>query len=211
VLRIVVSEDVNNIDAITRDLEINQIRRAVYRAVSRSLTTGRKIASDAFREVYNLSAGETKDRIPMVITGTPQTPVSDVGGQLEISHQGVPLILYKARQVEEGVRANMQGSPFLVRSAFIATMRSGHQGAFIRAEASNKSSKPLRAVPVSHGVERVGRLPIRELWGVSPYQFFKANGNFDMLVSGPTLSAYRDNLEHELEYAVEQAKQKSGN
>ncbi|MGD1956349.1 MAG: phage tail protein [Sphingomonadales bacterium] len=66
---------------------------------------------------------------------------------LRATGRPLPLIAFGARQTKKGVTAKAWGKRRLYRGAFVATMRSGHTGAFVR--------------------EGRKRLPIREMSGPS--------------------------------------------
>jgi hypothetical protein len=80
---------------------------------------------------------------------------------IRFSRQPIPLFVYGARQTRDGVSVQVKGQRKRIKSAFVATMPSGHIGVFVR--------KPdARHKPVSVGGHtRSSALPIRELFGPS--------------------------------------------
>ena len=83
--------------------------------------------------------------------------IDELVWNLDVRALPVPLADYPSRQNRKGVRVQVNvGSTKLIKSAFIATMRSGHRGVFVR--------------------EGLGRLPIRELFSTRVDQVLQDNG-----------------------------------
>lgn len=88
------------------------------------------------------------------------------GGVLRVSD-------YPHRQNRIGVGANInKGTRSLLKSAFVATMASGHKGVFIR-EATATAAQPRNRRRRSN---RVGRLPIREPVASRPVDLLRQPG-----------------------------------
>ena len=62
----------------------------------------------------------------------------------------IPLVVFGARQTRKGVTVKVKraGGRGLLPGAFIATMKSGHRGVFVRAAKSRKQGTPYRALPI---------------------------------------------------------------
>lgn len=71
--------------------------------------------------------------------------VGDYEARVKSSKRAIPLIEFPVSQTGAGVRTRAWGKQQVLKSAFIATMRSGHTGVYRR--------------------DRASRLPISELWG----------------------------------------------
>jgi hypothetical protein len=78
---------------------------------------------------------------------------------LEVRSRPVGLVKYGARQTSRGVtvKVKRRGARKLVRSAFIANVRSGHRAVWVRQRLG--------------GGRRAGRLPIEELFSTSIIQY----------------------------------------
>ncbi|HUX16030.1 MAG TPA: phage tail protein [Phycisphaerae bacterium] len=128
--------------------------RAVTRGVNQTAVTGRKTAIDEVYKDLALKKGDIRAAMPLKrATFRRWTATVSVRGRR------LRLLMFGARQIRRGVsyRVRRQGRRQTIRSAFIATMRTGHRGVF----------------------RRLGkkRLPIIELRGPSiPYVFETAPG-----------------------------------
>lgn len=144
------------------------IESAAVSALNRAATTVRAASSREIRAEYNLKSAAVRDQIVIHRARRGQVTASIV-----VSGQRIPLIDFGARQTRTGVSVSVKrGSRKLIPHAFLATMRSGHHGVFVRAG----STKPLifrhgRGSRIqSHGSD----LPIVELTSVSlPRAFLK--------------------------------------
>lgn len=129
-------------------------RRAIVRSLNRAITAGNTEAGRVVREELNLKLSAVKEAVSV------RKASSSLTASIIIAPKPVPLIDYAARQTKPGVtvKVKRQGGRTLVRSAFIAAMKSGHRGVFTRTSKSGQVSK---------------RLPIRELFSTSVRQLFK--------------------------------------
>lgn len=60
-------------------------------------------------------------------------PISELTWVMRVSGAGVPLGRYPARQTKKGVRVEVnRGKRVLLKGAFMATMKSGHKGVWMR-------------------------------------------------------------------------------
>jgi hypothetical protein len=123
------------------------ITRALSKAGSTALRDMRAEASKRIRRRKRLK--------PSIIRGAfrirrpKRASIEGMEWALDVSGRNVPLTAYPHRQTARGVSVEVnRGKRTLVRSAFLAQMRSGHRGIFVRV-----------------GPER---LPIRELFGSRP-------------------------------------------
>lgn len=85
------------------------------------------------------------------------TVTKATAGRLEASVQatggrgkGIPLVVFGARQTRKGVTVKVKraGGRGLLPGAFIATMKSGKRGVFVRGAKSRKGGTPYRALPI---------------------------------------------------------------
>ncbi len=146
---------ITNIKDVQR--ELNKFEQGMIKAeVSANKKTAKQvktaIGKDA-RQTYNLKAG-TLNRFVSVGRGRGNTAV------IRIKSKGIGLGNYGAIQKETGVSVKVLKSKSrkIIKSAFMQTMDSGHVGVFIRE---------------SIGGSRVGRYPIKYLYGPTAQQIFR--------------------------------------
>jgi hypothetical protein len=149
--------------------------KAVLRTVNKLIVKGRKAATQQVRQVYAVKAGDLKDHTKIYRANR-----SRPEAKLVIRGRKMPIILFGAKQKAKGttVRIKKAGGRKLIQSAFIATMKSGKIQVWLR---KGKS-----------------RLPIRQLFTVSPPKMFEKEGekSFQEIIRrdvGPT-------LKHELQF-----------
>lgn len=163
-LTVDVRSDIQSVILSLERAKTDLIEKATVRALNRTATTVRAEAAKAIRARYNIKSSEAKDRIKV-------TPANKFRLQAVITASGrrTPLILFDAKMAarasgKRGIAAGdvtvrvLQASGRKVvkgsigRRPFIATMKSGHVGVFVRTGGR--------------------RLPIRELFSVSLPQAF---------------------------------------
>jgi hypothetical protein len=123
------------------------IKRALYKAGSTALRDMRSEASKRVRARKRIKAKYVRDSL--VMARPKGKAIDGAEWTLKVKGDRVPLRAYPTRQTKKGVSAQVNtGKRSLVPGAFIARMRSGHEGVFKRVGAK--------------------RLPIRELYGSRP-------------------------------------------
>jgi hypothetical protein len=150
--------------------------RALNRAAGSARTAvGREIARD-----MGLKVGDVRERIK-ITNATPERMTAT----LYASSKPLPLIDFKATGPEpsrgrgRGVSAVIKGTRQRYPNAFIARMPSGHRGVFAR--------------------KGKGRLPIRELFGVSIAFVFR---KFEHVAIARAREQLAKNLAHELSFEM---------
>lgn len=126
--------------------------RSLNRAIGEAQTS-------AVRELsrnLGLEAGYIQSRT-QVLPATPQSQEAT----LIISDKRAPLIQFGASQSSAGVAYRFGGAGSTIRSAFVATMPSGHRGVYLRQFRGPGSSQRSRRGP------RGSQLPIHERFGPS--------------------------------------------
>lgn len=125
----------------------------------------RTAKTDAKREIRRkkaIRAGIAARSLRVTLPAGSQT-LDTLAWSLRVSGKGVKLIDYGARQTKKGVRVKVNvGSSKVVKSAFIATMKSGHTGVFVR-------TGP-------------GRLPLKELFSSTPADVFRDPGTAERVL-----------------------------
>lgn len=97
------------------------------------------------REKKTLKAGRLRAGLPLIY---PSNNRGKAAGSLEwimkVSGRGIALAEYQHRQTKAGVLVTVnKGRPKLVKGAFVARMKSGHKGIFIRRTVAGKKSRRL--------------------------------------------------------------------
>lgn len=123
------------------------VRRAMRKAGSTALRDMRSEASKRVRARKRIKPSYV--RRAMTMQRAKGSDISSMEWSLKVSGEPVPLIAYPHRQTKKGVTVEVnRGKRTLVPGAFLAKMRSGHEGVFKR--------------------KGTARLPIRELLGSRP-------------------------------------------
>ena len=140
----------------SRDLKVWRGRDGIEAALTRAVS---KAGSDAARFMRTVSgrmvrhrkrfkAGAVREGTPLYFPRNRQSLESLVW-EMKVSGKPMGLVDFPHRQTSKGVSVAVNtGKRSVIRSAFVAVMRSGHRGIFTR-----------RII----GSKRVGRLPIDEL------------------------------------------------
>lgn len=113
---------------------IRKHRRAPLPAHS---TKRRDKRAAAGREVRAAGYNFAASAIRKSFTHRPAHP-NKLTTELYPSGRAVPLIAFNARQTKKGVRVRIRGASKLYAHSFIATMKSGHRGVFLRAGEGHK-------------------------------------------------------------------------
>jgi len=167
------------------------IRPAAARALNRVAVSTRAEASREIRQVYVLKARAIKAQIRLT-----RATAQSLEARLTASGKRIPLIEFQARQNRQGVsvRIKRAGGRKTVRHAFVARMRSGHVGVFLRLEpGSNKFAPRSRR----RRVRRSGPdLPIIELKSLS---LPKAFTNREVVAAMTRIASARFNIEFQRE------------
>ncbi|MER9003317.1 phage tail protein [Mesorhizobium sp. M0862] len=127
--------------ALMRKLQPPRLNQALSVSVNTTAKQVRTFAARIVAKQGGLKRGDVDPSIRIYPHSTPQTLSATVRG----SGRPIALIKFAARQTKAGTTANAWGVRKLYKHTFIATMRSGHEGVFVR--------------------ETKKRNPIKELWG----------------------------------------------
>lgn len=134
------------------------LKRALKKAGSTALRDMRSEASKRIRQRKRIRPKYIRDA--MTLTRPKGSDIDSFEWRINVSGKPVPLVAYPHRQGKKGVTVEVnKGKRTLVRSSFVATMKSGHKGVFKR-----KSEK---------------RLPILELRGSRPVDALLHKGEAD--------------------------------
>ena len=123
------------------------IKRALRKAGATALRDMRAEASKRVRQRKRIKGKIVRDAL--VLRRPKGSNIDSWEWAVDVSGKFVPLTAYPVRQTRRGVSVEVnRGKRTLIKSAFLATMKSGHRGVFVRRGSS--------------------RLPIRELLGSRP-------------------------------------------
>lgn len=123
---------VSGIDTIDVDFKVypENIGKAVVRSLRRGLTTGRAVMARLMADDLGIKVGDAKDAIKETIRLQGD---SGVEGVLSASPKRIGLIKFNAKQSKTGVSYRYgQGGRLTLQHAFIARMKSGHEGVYLR-------------------------------------------------------------------------------
>jgi len=154
----------------------------IRRAVNKTATQAKTLASKEIRKVVNLKAKLVGQHI--VIN---RANFKSLTARMKISGKPISLLEYGARQTKTGVSVRVRKGRKIEKhkSHFIAKMKSGHRGVFERRIINGK---------------RAGRLPLDEKVGPSIPAVFQFNAEKQVtLVSAVNL---QKNLDHEILYLL---------
>lgn len=144
---------------ITNGFAGKGIEKAVFRALKKAgsdaIKATRVEGSRYVRSRKRFKVSKANKGLPLVFPHSKE--IDGLEWKMLVSGRPSPVIDFPHRQVKAGVRVEInRGHPTLIKSAFIATMKSGHEGVF----------------------KRVGkaRLPIKELFTTRLSDVFRDEG-----------------------------------
>jgi len=141
-----------NVDCIRRTA--TQFPLVARRALRRVANMTKTQASREIRAAYNIKKRDVDRTFSVRISPDADAAI------IRSSGTRLPLVIFDAKQAASGVRIQVEkGKRTLIRSSFLAVMKSGHQGVFSRVAKK--------------------RLPIRELVTISVSEMFGARGVID--------------------------------
>jgi hypothetical protein len=162
VLKISVKVDV---EQALRKLRLTQeeAKKAIPRALNKTATTAR---AQAAREIvsagYGIKVGAIKKGISIR-----RASQSELRAIVRAAGRPIPLVNYGARQTKVGVSVAVLHGRRTIPGAFIATMRSGHKGIFVRVGSALHRSLVAAGVKKAKSAGKKHGLPIDELFGPS--------------------------------------------
>lgn len=178
---------------------------ASNRAINKSLTSVRAEMVRLIRTDYAIKAGDVRKSLEFR-RSTVGTLRGSVFGE---SSPGVPLERFakmrrnpSTRRTKSGgytprigipVQVRKDRSKTVVRGAFLATMSSGHKGAFIRGSSWKASKKGSRS--------KAGKQEIVELYGPTPVKLLEAKKNSERVEQFAGV-IFNKNMVHEAEFVL---------
>jgi hypothetical protein len=129
-VKVSVEDAVKSIRREFRDLTDAEFNLGVARAINHTLAKVRTASSKEIRQVYNISAKDIRQALTIKRASSNQPY-----GFVIASGKPIPLKQFKPRQTKDGVSVIIKkGNRQVIKSAFLATMGSGHQAAFARGQ-----------------------------------------------------------------------------
>lgn len=106
----------------------DEINKGISRAMNHTARKSRTQAVREIRTLYNIRAKDARKAMRHI-----QARPRFLESKIEVTGRPLPAIAFGARQTKEGVSiAVFRGQRKVIKSAFIATMGSGHTGVFAR-------------------------------------------------------------------------------
>lgn len=164
-ISISVTADIERAIRSLTDVQRKVVPTATSRALNKTAAQAKTQAAREIRNQYNISSRVIGRHIRLH-RATPATLTASVTAEGE----KLPVIAFGARQTKRGVTVQIKrGERRLIRSAFLATLRSGHRGVFARGHyvgpAFLRRTSRIRPYPKPD-------LPISELFTVGVPQGF---------------------------------------
>jgi len=180
------------IRSLLRDVP-NALPRVVCRGINRT-------ASGARTQIVRRLSSETglrqKDIRPGVTLSQRATYVSWLA-QISMKGRGVSLMRFNPVQEQGGVVYWIGERHYFIRSAFLATMQSGHRGVFIRGIVVGYKGK-LGYRPRPTAERKGGRLPIVERFGPAIGTLFERTANIADEITAETGKNLEKNIDDQV-------------
>lgn len=143
--------------------EARGLEKALFNALKKAggdaLRTTKTTSSRTVRFRKAIKAGRLSKGLPLSFPRG-ASDISSLVWEMRVSGDVQPVSNFPAQQQKRGVKATInKGRPALLKSAFVATMKSGHRGVFVR--------------------KGEARLPIKELFTTRINDVFNDNGMID--------------------------------
>ncbi len=179
-------------DAIVIDLGDYPAKsnRAMVRALNRAIKSGQSVMTKAIAGDTGLKQKDVRDAMSLR-EATSSRPEASLGLKLERGKQParMPVMDFRAKQTKNGVTYRLPGSKGRLENAFIATMKSGHEGVFERT--------PGKFMTFQKPTWKKKRQAIHEKFGPSIGQVFT---KFRPAGLARALEVFQKNFDHELEF-----------
>jgi hypothetical protein len=194
-----------------RQLEImlrgipRELPRIISRAINKTITPARTEVSQGIRQEINIKAGDVKDKIELKKASTKRWEAS-----ISLSHKLIPIMDFGAKMTKKGVsfKVYKSGGRKLMLHAFIAKMKSGHEGVFrrgmdkrtIRWEKRSTRKAGVKSSVTWHNVF------IGKQFGPSLHQAFKRSADLIQRITQNAYGRLEHNIDNQLEYVFSRMK-----
>lgn len=146
------------------------IRRAMRKAGGDAIRAMRAEGKRHIRDRKWIKAGQIAKGLALRL---PRSFSSDMEFRLDVSGKAFPLAAYPHRQTKKGVSVKVNrsaGSRTLILGAFVATMRSGHAGIFMRKGNKRLPIEELFSTRLVDAFQDAGFIPGVQHRGVSVFR-----------------------------------------
>lgn len=100
--------------------------------LNRTIAQVKTEASRNIRQEVRLKAKDVNRGLVIVRANSQKGALVTMQASIQVNTNPVPLFQYGAKQTKQGVTVNVKGIRKLVKHAFIAKMKSGHEGVFLQ-------------------------------------------------------------------------------
>lgn len=143
------------LDGLKKGLQTTAIRQGLQKTSKQAVTA----ASTQIRSVYNIKKQDLDKRFSILASSR---KLSALIRARSLKTSRIPVINFGARPAKGGVRFSVRrGRTTLVPGAFIAKMRSGHKGVFVR-EKGQRAIKQLMGIDVPAMFSGAAVMPVVE-------------------------------------------------
>lgn len=147
-----------------------RVRRATMRAGAEAIRKTKTEVARRVRARKAIKAATIKKGLVLRFP-PPGTDTAAAEWRINVSTRPIPMGAYPIRQTRTGVTVQInRGASKLVRGAFIATMKSGHRGVFMRRGKARLPLKELYSSRISDVVRDTGFLPEVEAFARVKFQ-----------------------------------------
>ena len=171
-----------------RGTSYSKLNQGIARALNRTIAMAQTQANKSVRSTYKVKAKDI--RKTMVISKAKQNNLTST---IKVSARPLPIYAFGARQTKKGVSINITGKRKLIKSAFIATMKSGHTGVYGRGR--------YVGTEFQYRTKRVNKrgpdTPIEEFYTASPFSMV-TNAAVSRAVADKINQNFTNRLAHEL-------------
>jgi hypothetical protein len=174
-MKISVTHNLKAVSLAYKDLADKYVNQATVRALNKTATTVRAEAARKIGREYNIKIGAAKSQMWISRANRGRVMAS-----ITVSGRPIPLVEFDARQTRRGVTVKVKGTRKVVAGAFIATMKTGHRGVYVRSTGK--------------------RLPIRQLFSLSLPVAFSQKQIMDALLQAAS-ARFAETLRQEVRYA----------
>jgi hypothetical protein len=108
-------------------LTTDKLNLGLARAINHTVAKAKSSSSRDLRAAYQIQSKYAKKALAVS-----KASRNSLEGKLMASGKPIPLMAFKPRQNKQGVSIRVKNSRKTIKSAFIATMPSGHKGVFAR-------------------------------------------------------------------------------
>jgi hypothetical protein len=149
-VEIKVEIDTKAIDYYLSRANVKQVSYAVARALDRTMVTVQKEAAQKIQQQLKLPIRDIKQALKVKKSFGPGKPLGSQVAFLLSSTAALSLSKFKPKQLSDGVKVNITGTPQVIKHAFISRglvfrrLRVEKPGTAIRRVGANRSELPIR-------------------------------------------------------------------